>query len=56
MKLRKSSKITKSFFSEYNAETNLKRKIISDKIIWNYDTKYKTSQKEATTKDIHVEL
>ncbi|MDM1551030.1 glycoside hydrolase family 2 protein [Empedobacter falsenii] len=38
------------------AETNLNGKIVSDKISWNYDPKYKTSQKEATTKDIHVGL
>ena len=38
------------------AETNVNGKLVQDKIIWNYDPKYKTSQKEATTKDIHVGL
>lgn len=43
-------KITKSFISEYNVVTNLKGKIISDKIILDYDPKYKTSQKKPLRK------
>ena len=38
------------------AETNLNGKLVKDEIKWNYDPKYKTNQKEATTKDIHIGL